>query len=83
MLGAALDPLAELHIYDLKGGADWLPLAQVAHAFRVGDEPEDITYLLTDLRDLARGHAPQVQDPAVSGPGCVPGGQDHPRPRQA
>ena len=53
MLGAALDPLAELHIYDLKGGADWLPLAQVAHAFRVGDEPEDITYLLADLRDLA------------------------------
>jgi S-DNA-T family DNA segregation ATPase FtsK/SpoIIIE len=53
MLGAALDPLAELHIYDLKGGADWLPLAQVAHAFRVGDEPEDIAYLLADLRDLA------------------------------
>jgi S-DNA-T family DNA segregation ATPase FtsK/SpoIIIE len=52
MLGAALDPLAELHIYDLKGGADWLPLAQVAHAFRVGDEPEDIAYLLADLRDL-------------------------------
>jgi S-DNA-T family DNA segregation ATPase FtsK/SpoIIIE len=53
MLGAALDPTVELHIYDLKGGADWNPLAQVAHAFRRGDEPEDIAYLLGDLRDLA------------------------------
>ena len=50
VLGAALDPRAELHLYDLKGGADWLPLEAVAHAFRIGDEPDDIAYLLADLR---------------------------------
>ena len=58
LLAAALDPRAELHIYDLKGGADFLPLDQVAHRFRIGDDPDDIAYLLADLRaakaDMAR-----------------------------
>ena len=57
-LAAALDPTCELHVYDLKGGADLLPLEPVAHRFRVGDEPEDLAYLRSDLRaihaDMAR-----------------------------
>ena len=52
-LAAALDPTAELHLYDMKGGADYLPLGPVAHRFRVGDEPEDLAYLLEDLRALS------------------------------
>jgi S-DNA-T family DNA segregation ATPase FtsK/SpoIIIE len=51
-LAAALDPSAELHLYDLKGGADWLPLEAVAHRFRIGDDPEDLAYLRTDLRAI-------------------------------
>ena len=34
-LAAALDPTVELHIYDLRGGADMLPLEPVAHRFRL------------------------------------------------
>ncbi|ANC31453.1 hypothetical protein [Isoptericola dokdonensis] len=49
-LAAALDPRVELHIYDLKGGADHAPLAAVAHAYRTGDDPEDMAYLVADLR---------------------------------
>ncbi|MGL4177517.1 MAG: FtsK/SpoIIIE domain-containing protein [Dermatophilaceae bacterium] len=52
MLAAALDVRAELYVFDLKGGSDWLPLAPVCHAFRVGDEPEDIAYVLSALREL-------------------------------
>lgn len=52
LLAAALDPRAELYIFDLKGGADMLPLAPVAHAFRVGDEPDDLAYVVTALREL-------------------------------
>ena len=49
-LAAALDTSAELHVYDLKGGADLLPLEPVAHRFRIGDEPDDLNYLKADLR---------------------------------
>jgi S-DNA-T family DNA segregation ATPase FtsK/SpoIIIE len=52
LLAASLDVRCELRVYDLKGGADLLPLAQVAHSFRVGDDPEDIAYLVADLRNL-------------------------------
>ncbi|MDO5698736.1 MAG: hypothetical protein Q4G51_12280 [Dermatophilus congolensis] len=51
-LACALDPRCELHLFDLKGGADWLPLESVAHAFRVGDDPEDVDYILRDARAL-------------------------------
>lgn len=51
-LAAALDPRVKLYVFDLKGGADWLPLRHVAHALRIGDDPEDIAYLLTALRAL-------------------------------
>lgn len=53
LLAASLDPGVQLRVYDLKGGADFLPLEGVAHRFRIGDDPDDISYLLADLRDLA------------------------------
>lgn len=49
-LAGALDTSAELHVYDLKGGADMLPLEPVAHRFRIGDEPDDLNYLKADLK---------------------------------
>lgn len=52
LLAASLDPTAELHIYDLKGGGDFKPLEPVAHRFRIGDDEDDIEYLVTDLRAL-------------------------------
>lgn len=52
VLAAALDPRVKLYLFDLKGGADWLPLRHVAHALRIGDDPEDIAYVLAALRDL-------------------------------
>jgi S-DNA-T family DNA segregation ATPase FtsK/SpoIIIE len=51
-VAAALDPTAELHIYGLKGGADWTPLEMVAHRYRSGEGPGVLDYLRDDLRDL-------------------------------
>jgi len=52
LLAAALDVLAELHAYDLKGGADLRPVGPVCHRFRIGDEEDDIAYLAADTDDL-------------------------------
>lgn len=52
LLAAALDPRAELRIYDLKGTGDLSALEQVAHRYRCGDDDEDIAYLLADAREL-------------------------------
>ncbi|WP_229348339.1 FtsK/SpoIIIE domain-containing protein [Streptomyces sp. UNOB3_S3] len=52
LLTAALDPRAELHVYDLKGTGDLGPLERVAHSYRAGDDEEDIQYALRDLRAL-------------------------------
>jgi S-DNA-T family DNA segregation ATPase FtsK/SpoIIIE len=52
VLAAALDARAELHVYDLKGGADMAPLEAVAHRYRTGDDPDDIAYILADLRAI-------------------------------
>lgn len=52
LLLAALDPRAELHAFDLKGTGDLSPLEPVAHAYRAGEEDEDIEYALNDLRGL-------------------------------
>jgi S-DNA-T family DNA segregation ATPase FtsK/SpoIIIE len=49
---AALDPRAELHLYDNKGTGDLAPLECVAHRYRAGDDPEDIEYAIKDLRAL-------------------------------
>ncbi|MGH3815227.1 MAG: cell division protein FtsK [Pseudonocardiaceae bacterium] len=52
MLAASLDPRVQLHVYNLKGGSDLDPLAAVAHRYRTGDDPEDIEYLVADMRAL-------------------------------
>ncbi|MDI5971516.1 cell division protein FtsK [Streptomyces sp. SL13] len=52
LLIAALDPRAELHLYDLKGTGDLGPLERVAHRYRAGDDDEDIEYAIADLRAL-------------------------------
>ena len=52
LLICALDVRSELHLFDLKGTGDLKPLAQVAHAYRSGEEPEDIEYVVADLRKL-------------------------------
>ncbi|GGO58353.1 cell division protein FtsK [Streptomyces daqingensis] len=52
LLIAALDPRAELHLFDLKGTGDLGPLESVAYRYRAGDEDEDILYVLADLREL-------------------------------
>lgn len=52
LLACALDVRAELHVFDLKGGADYRCLGPVAHRFRIGDEPEDIAYLAADTAEL-------------------------------
>jgi S-DNA-T family DNA segregation ATPase FtsK/SpoIIIE len=49
---AALDPRAELHVYDFKGTGDLAPLEAVAHRYRAGDDDEDIAYALADFRAL-------------------------------
>ena len=48
----ALDVRTEIHAYDLKGTGDLAPLRPVAHRYRAGDEPEDMDYLMADLREL-------------------------------
>ncbi|MFB7890313.1 hypothetical protein ACFCZ3_19905 [Cellulosimicrobium cellulans] len=49
LLAAALDPRVEIHAYNLKGGADLDPLEPVAHAYRAGDDPDDMEFLRRDL----------------------------------
>jgi hypothetical protein len=53
LLAAALDPLAELHVFDMKGTGDFSALEPVAHAYRAGDDADDIEYALADLRALS------------------------------
>lgn len=53
LLAAALDPRAELHCYDLKGTGDLSALGPVAHAYRAGDDTDDIEYAVEDMRALA------------------------------
>lgn len=53
LLAACLDPRVELHVYDLKGTGDLSALAPVSHAYRAGDDEDDIAYLLADLRELS------------------------------
>ena len=53
-LACSLDPTCELHIFDLKGGGDWLCFEQIAHAIGIGDQPEDVEFLIQDLREVQR-----------------------------
>ena len=52
LLICALDPRVEIHAYDLKGTGDLKPVAQVAHRYRAGDDPEDMEYMVADFRWL-------------------------------
>jgi S-DNA-T family DNA segregation ATPase FtsK/SpoIIIE len=52
LLIAALDPRAELHVYDLKGTGDLSVFEPVAHAYGVGDEEDAIEAQLTSMRSL-------------------------------
>ena len=49
---AALDPRAELYLFDLKGTGDLSALETVAHRYRAGDDDEDMAYALADFRAL-------------------------------
>jgi DNA segregation ATPase FtsK/SpoIIIE, S-DNA-T family len=52
LLICALDIRVEIHAYDFKGTGDLKPIAQVAHRYRAGDDPEDIEYLVADMRAM-------------------------------
>jgi len=52
LLGAGLDPRAQLHAFDLKGTGDLSVLEPVAHRYRAGDDDEDIAYGLAAMREL-------------------------------
>jgi DNA segregation ATPase FtsK/SpoIIIE, S-DNA-T family len=54
LLASALDPRAQLHLYDLKGTGDLSALEIVAHRYRCGDDEDDIEYAVEDLRELQR-----------------------------
>jgi hypothetical protein len=53
LLAAALDPLAELHVHELKGTGDLGPLEKVAHRYGSGADDATIEAALADLRQLA------------------------------
>jgi len=44
----------QLHLFELKGTGDFSPLEPVAHAYRAGDEEDDIEYAVADMRALQR-----------------------------
>ncbi|WP_275001240.1 hypothetical protein [Promicromonospora iranensis] len=52
LLAGALDPRVEMHVHDLRGGADLAPLEKVAHYYRSGDDPEDMAALVADARAM-------------------------------
>ncbi|MFJ1537738.1 cell division protein FtsK [Micromonospora chalcea] len=52
LLGAALDPTAEIHAADLKGTGDLDALAPVAHTLVVGDDQDEVLTLLAALRQV-------------------------------
>lgn len=52
--GAALDPLRELWVHELKGFGDLDPLERVSHRFASGVDDESIGYAAESLRLLRR-----------------------------
>lgn len=52
LLIAALDVRTKVYAFDKKGSGDLSPLEHVAHAYTVGDEPEDIAVDLREMRGL-------------------------------
>ncbi len=52
LLIAILDPRAIVYAYDLKGTGDLAAIAPCAHAYGVGDDPEDIEVMVAEMRKL-------------------------------
>lgn len=52
LLMAILDPRAIVYAYDLKGTGDLSAVAPCAHAYGVGDDPEDIEVMVAEMREL-------------------------------
>lgn len=52
MLIATLDARAKVYAYDLKGTGDLSSIAPCAHAYGVGDDPEDIEVMVAEMREL-------------------------------
>ncbi|MDI6101886.1 cell division protein FtsK [Actinoplanes sp. NEAU-A12] len=52
LLLVALDPRSWVLAFDLKGTGDLSPLEPICHAYRAGDDEEDIEYLVTALREI-------------------------------
>jgi S-DNA-T family DNA segregation ATPase FtsK/SpoIIIE len=50
VLGVALDPTAELWIYELKGSGDLDSVKPICHRYQSGDEDEDLEAALAGLR---------------------------------
>ncbi|GAB7041055.1 MULTISPECIES: cell division protein FtsK [Catenuloplanes] len=53
LLAGALDVLAEIHAYDLKGMGDLAPVEPVCHRYRAGSDDDDVAYGLADMREVA------------------------------
>jgi S-DNA-T family DNA segregation ATPase FtsK/SpoIIIE len=52
LLLACLDLRSWILAFDLKGTGDLSPLEPVSHAYRAGDDEEDIEYVVTALREI-------------------------------
>jgi S-DNA-T family DNA segregation ATPase FtsK/SpoIIIE len=75
LLIAALDVRSEIHAYDLKGTGDLAPARAVAHAYGVGDEPEDMALMIGDFRGLRkemRRRTKVIRDIAEADPSRCP-----------
>jgi S-DNA-T family DNA segregation ATPase FtsK/SpoIIIE len=54
LLGLALDPLAELRIFELKGSGDLGPLEKVAHRYGSGQDDETAEQCVITLREVVK-----------------------------
>jgi S-DNA-T family DNA segregation ATPase FtsK/SpoIIIE len=54
LLGLALDALAELRIFELKGSGDLGPLERVAHRYGSGQDDETAEQCILSLREVAK-----------------------------
>ncbi|WP_088283805.1 cell division protein FtsK [Kineosporia sp. A_224] len=72
ILAAALDPTAELHVYDGKGGQDWRAFEAVAHRIGFGARDDTVTALLDDLRALRADMDRRYDALAALPPNAVP-----------
>ncbi|MEY9876026.1 S-DNA-T family DNA segregation ATPase FtsK/SpoIIIE [Streptacidiphilus sp. MAP12-33] len=52
LLICALDPRAQIYAFDFKGTGDFSPLEPVCHAYRAGDDEDDIAYVVACLKEL-------------------------------